>query len=152
MGSDLDRRCLNPQKSMYWGFESPSAQSNARRSSFGILFPSPAYDVTADGKRFVLFSDGGEAEAPAFNRVNVVLNWFDEVRELAPHSKRFQDPAAGPRPSETPPVEAPRRARCRSPALLPLSATGRGRSKGTERRPGGQGRAISHTSNVLLSQ
>jgi Tol biopolymer transport system component len=48
------------------------------------LAPFPDYDVTADGERFVLLSGDDNMPVPAFTQLNVILNWFDEVRELAP--------------------------------------------------------------------
>ena len=47
------------------------------------LAPFPDYDVTADGERFVLMSGDDDTPTPAFTQLNVILNWFDEVRELA---------------------------------------------------------------------
>ncbi len=47
--------------------------------------PVPAYDVTPDGQRFVMIK--GEREA-APTQLNVVLNWSDELRRLAPAGKR----------------------------------------------------------------
>ena len=38
------------------------------------------YDVTPDGKFIMLAT----AEAQEFPRVEVVLNWFEELRELVP--------------------------------------------------------------------
>jgi Tol biopolymer transport system component len=39
------------------------------------------YDVTADGQRFLIVKNKNQ-EAP--NRINVVFNWFDELKRLAP--------------------------------------------------------------------
>jgi eukaryotic-like serine/threonine-protein kinase len=39
------------------------------------------YDVTADGQRFLMVKSKNQ-EAP--NRINVVLNWFEELKRLAP--------------------------------------------------------------------
>ena len=38
------------------------------------------YDVTADGQRFVVLS----AEAPPPPPINIVLNWFEELKALVP--------------------------------------------------------------------
>jgi hypothetical protein len=49
----------------------------------GILLPGynfPDYDVSADGRRFVMFS-GGDRKRGA-SRARVVLNWFDELKRL----------------------------------------------------------------------
>ncbi len=41
----------------------------------------PSYDVTPDGQRFVMLQDVG---VPAFTQINVVLNWFEELKRLVP--------------------------------------------------------------------
>ena len=54
----------------------------------GLYQPTPVvepnYDVTPDG-RFLMIKPGGEDQAPT--QVNVVLNWFEELKRLAPVSK-----------------------------------------------------------------
>jgi eukaryotic-like serine/threonine-protein kinase len=45
-----------------------------------VNVPGPSYDVGPDG-RFVLIE--GPPEAPV-TRLNVVLNWFDDLRRLVP--------------------------------------------------------------------
>jgi hypothetical protein len=39
------------------------------------------YDVSADGKRFLMLKGAGPYRAP---ELVVVLNWFDELRRLSP--------------------------------------------------------------------
>jgi hypothetical protein len=39
----------------------------------------PNYDVSPDGQRFVMVKDESGS-----GRLNVVLNWFDELTRLAP--------------------------------------------------------------------
>ena len=44
------------------------------------------YDVSADGQRFLLMKDAAptdQAAAPE-PQINVVLNWFEELKRLAP--------------------------------------------------------------------
>ena len=41
----------------------------------------PNYDVTADGRRFLMIRDDA-SEAPS--RINVVLNWFEELKRISP--------------------------------------------------------------------
>ncbi len=43
-----------------------------------------SYDVTADGQRFLMIQQegGSDSEAPA--QINVVLNWFEELKERVP--------------------------------------------------------------------
>ncbi len=50
-------------------------------ASTDVGAPSSNYDVTADGQRFVMV---GRPAQSARTRLNVVLNWFDELKRLAP--------------------------------------------------------------------
>jgi hypothetical protein len=47
--------------------------------TFGISLTTPNYDVSPDGKRFVMVKDDSGP-----NRLNVVLNWFDELKARVP--------------------------------------------------------------------
>ena len=38
------------------------------------------YDVTADGKRFLMNDSGGATSV----QLNIVVNWFDELKRLVP--------------------------------------------------------------------
>ncbi len=49
-------------------------------SFISLNFASPSYQVTPDGNRFLMIKRLPEL-AP--RRVNVVLNWFEELREKA---------------------------------------------------------------------
>ena len=40
------------------------------------------YDIHPDGQRFLMIEDQGIGESP--RQINVTLDWFEEVRELAP--------------------------------------------------------------------
>jgi len=42
------------------------------------------YDVAPDGKRFVMLKDGGASNGQDELKLRVVLNWFEELRRLAP--------------------------------------------------------------------
>jgi dipeptidyl aminopeptidase/acylaminoacyl peptidase len=44
----------------------------------------PNYDVTADGQRFLMTKGGEEARA----EINVVLNWFEELKQKVPTGKK----------------------------------------------------------------
>jgi hypothetical protein len=49
----------------------------------GLLLPGfnfPDYDVSGDGRRFVMFTGGGSKQSAS--RARVVLNWFEELRRL----------------------------------------------------------------------
>ena len=41
-----------------------------------------AYDVTADGQRFVMIREGGLDSGAS--QINVVLNWFEELKRRVP--------------------------------------------------------------------
>ena len=45
------------------------------------------YDVTPDGKRLLVISRGEENTAPDVQRINVVVNWFEELKRLVPVGK-----------------------------------------------------------------
>ena len=42
-----------------------------------------AYDIHPDGKRFIMVSERKAAAATPRQQVNIVLNWFEELRRLA---------------------------------------------------------------------
>ncbi len=42
-----------------------------------------AYDVTPDGQRFVMLQEGGP-DSESLTQINVVLNWFEELKERVP--------------------------------------------------------------------
>ncbi len=43
---------------------------------------SSSYDVAPDGQRFVMIRRGEEADTSAPQQLNVVLNWFEELKRL----------------------------------------------------------------------
>jgi serine/threonine-protein kinase len=47
------------------------------------LFTIPNYDVTLDGQRFLMLKPSDSAEA-APTQINVVLNWFEELKRRVP--------------------------------------------------------------------
>jgi eukaryotic-like serine/threonine-protein kinase len=47
----------------------------------------PYFDVSADGKRFLMMKGVSEGARPPADRVTVVLNWFDELRRRAPANR-----------------------------------------------------------------
>ena len=49
-----------------------------QRYAFGAGITIPNYDVSADGQRFVMVKEESNA-----NRLNLVLNWFEELKRLA---------------------------------------------------------------------
>ena len=42
----------------------------------------PAYDVSRDGQRFLIVKESQEEQPPT--QINVVLNWFEELKRLVP--------------------------------------------------------------------
>jgi len=46
-----------------------------------------AYDIHPDGKRFIMVSEHKGAAATPRQQVNIVLNWFEELRRLAPMTR-----------------------------------------------------------------
>jgi hypothetical protein len=45
----------------------------------------PDYDVSPDGQRFLMLKANELAQAPA--QINVVLNWFEELKQKVPTGK-----------------------------------------------------------------
>lgn len=48
-----------------------------------VFYGSRDYDITADGERFIMIFPADQTES-ARPRINVVLNWFEEVKERVP--------------------------------------------------------------------
>jgi eukaryotic-like serine/threonine-protein kinase len=48
--------------------------------------PNANYDVSPDGQRFLMLKLGGQDQAPT--QINVVLNWFEELRQKVPAGKK----------------------------------------------------------------
>jgi serine/threonine-protein kinase len=46
-----------------------------------------AYDIHPDGKRFIMVSEHKDAAATPRQQINIVLNWFEELRRLAPTTR-----------------------------------------------------------------
>ena len=43
-----------------------------------------SYDVSPDGRRFLMIKDAGAEEGAAPSQLVVVLNWFEELKRLPP--------------------------------------------------------------------
>jgi serine/threonine-protein kinase len=52
--------------------------------SYGRLDLTPQYDVASDGQRFVMVKESSDAEEMPLTQINVVLNWFEELKRLVP--------------------------------------------------------------------
>ena len=46
------------------------------------------FDVHPDGKRFAVLKAPGTERDAAINKVNIVLNWFEEVKQKVPMGKK----------------------------------------------------------------
>ncbi len=53
-----------------------------RPYQFGTGLVTANYDVTPDGQRFLMVKNN-----PAANRIGIVLNWFEDLRRLAPATR-----------------------------------------------------------------
>ena len=51
---------------------------------FGGSNPVRSYDVAPDGERFVMYTDRSQVEQEPVTSINVVLNWVEELKRLAP--------------------------------------------------------------------
>jgi Tol biopolymer transport system component len=50
-------------------------------------FPNSNYDISPDGQRFLMLKPGDSAET-APTQINVVLNWFEELKQKVPTGKK----------------------------------------------------------------
>ncbi len=50
-----------------------------------VMFPN--YDVTPDGQRFLMLKPTEQVQSEP-NQINVVLNWFEELKQKVPTGKR----------------------------------------------------------------
>jgi hypothetical protein len=66
------------------------AMGKARMLFEGQYVPTPAtapnYDVTPDGQRFLMLKPIEQAAGPT--QINVVLNWFEELKQKVPIGKK----------------------------------------------------------------
>jgi hypothetical protein len=46
----------------------------------------PFYDVSPDGQHFLMLKPGEQESAPT--QINVVLNWFEELKRRVPTGKK----------------------------------------------------------------
>ena len=49
-------------------------------------FPIANYDVSPDGQRFLMVKPSGQEAVPT--QINVVLNWFEELKQKVPTGKK----------------------------------------------------------------
>ncbi len=65
----------------------PELSFSAPRQLFEVAGLQNQYDVTTDGQRFLGTLPVGTVETdgePATPRINVILNWFEELKERVP--------------------------------------------------------------------
>ena len=69
----------------------PSFSTGKPRVLFeGLYLPSgvtPSYDVSPDGQRFLMLKAAQQGQ-PAAVQINVVLNWFEELKQKVPVGKK----------------------------------------------------------------
>ena len=65
---------------------SPVFQPGKPRVLFEGVYSGP-YDVSPDGKRFLMAKPPASETQGPLNQVTVVLNWFEELRRRAPFPK-----------------------------------------------------------------
>jgi len=79
---DQDRRLMAVPVELDSGFEFGNAVVVLNESSSPFPnAPGRTYDATSDGKRFLMIKDTGESRAYS---LNVVVNWFEELKRLVP--------------------------------------------------------------------
>jgi hypothetical protein len=52
---------------------------------WGTTTPVRSYDITPDGQHFIMVQPGDVPDQKV-TRINVVLNWFDELKKRAPRN------------------------------------------------------------------
>ncbi len=52
--------------------------------SYGRSDVTPQYDVSRDGQRFVMIKEDSDQGEKPLTQINVVLNWFEELKRLVP--------------------------------------------------------------------
>ncbi len=60
--------------------ESPVVLFTGRYNMGGTVVD---YDISPDGQRFLMMKEADEGEVPQA-QINVVLNWFEELKRLVP--------------------------------------------------------------------
>ena len=73
---DDERSCLVRSR---WASSFRAAPYSRPAIPYGLGQTTANYDVSPDGKVFVMVKDQSSS-----SRLNIVLNWFDELRRLAP--------------------------------------------------------------------
>jgi hypothetical protein len=51
--------------------------------------PIPAYDVSADGQRFLMIKSPEQASSSSLTQIVAVQNWFEELKRRVPTGKRY---------------------------------------------------------------
>jgi len=91
MGRELFYRSGNKMMVVDVASQTNFAASKPRVLFEGRFLPTPAtspnYDVSPDGQRFLMIKEAGsEQEGPT--QINVVFNWFEELKRRVPPAKK----------------------------------------------------------------
>ena len=60
----------------------PTFQADGPRLLFDVRAYAGAFDISPDGQRFLMIKD--ELPKGEAGQINVVLNWFEELKHLIP--------------------------------------------------------------------
>ena len=63
---------------------SASNPAKVFNTKYATPVPGRTYDVSPDGQRFLMITDGTPDGAAASPSLVVVLNWFEELKRLVP--------------------------------------------------------------------
>jgi hypothetical protein len=66
-----------------WTATTPTQLFGGRYYAGSVVILGRTYDVSADGRRFLMIKQGGGDEAAPRNLV-VVQNWFEELKRVVP--------------------------------------------------------------------
>jgi len=92
LSADLGRSRPESTKRIMWRRNSRKTPANVRRILAAwrlksLFFPPTTYDVTSDGHRFVMIKENEQVTSA--NAMNIVLNWFEEVKQKVPAKRWF---------------------------------------------------------------
>jgi serine/threonine protein kinase/Tol biopolymer transport system component len=91
-GRELFYRSVDTDKMMAIEVQTePSFRASAPRVLFqgrfaGAIDQHAGYDISPDGQRFLMLKANEQSQAPA--QINVVLNWFEELKQKVPVGKK----------------------------------------------------------------
>jgi eukaryotic-like serine/threonine-protein kinase len=90
-GRELFYRSANKMMAVEITTKPTFSAGNPKMLFEGAYVPTPRsfqdYDVSPDGQRFLMLKPSDAAEA-ASTQINVVLNWFEELKQKVPTGKK----------------------------------------------------------------